>query len=74
VAFRGCSARAVALLPSNWKEFTYFQEEPQERPSAPSDPSYIDHDDQEPHLIQQSEPDNPVRNLDLSKQQAELPG
>lgn len=70
VAFRRYSARVV--LPSNWEEFTLPQEELQEGPSASSDLNYLPQDDQEPHLIQQSEPNDLACDLNLSKQQAEL--
>jgi hypothetical protein len=67
-----CSARAV--LPSTWEEFAFPQEERQGGPYASSDRSYVPQGHQEPHLIEQSELTDLVRDLILSKQQAQLLG
>lgn len=58
----------------NWQEFTFPQEQLQEGPSAFCDPSYVSHGDKKPHLIQQRELNYLVRDLYISKQEAELVG
>jgi hypothetical protein len=60
MALRECSVQVV--LPSNWK-FTFHQE--QQGPSTSSDPSSIPQGDQEPHLIQQSELNYLVHDLNF---------
>ena len=45
----------------NWEEFTFPQVELKDGPSASPDRSDVPQGDQEPHLIQQSEPNRLVR-------------
>jgi hypothetical protein len=56
-----------AVLPYNWEEFTFTQEELQRGTSASSDTCYVPQGDQQPHLIEQSELIDLVRYLILSK-------
>jgi hypothetical protein len=57
---------------SNWKEFTFPQEELQEVPPTSCDHKYLSQSDQVAHLIQQSQLYDLVRDLNLSKQRTEL--
>jgi hypothetical protein len=53
------------------EEFTFPQDELQERPSTSSDPSHVPQGDQK-HLIQRSKLNHLLRDLSLSNQQAEI--
>jgi hypothetical protein len=57
---------------SKWNEFNFPQEELQEGQYTSCDPIYFSHGDQEPHPIYESELNDPVRYLNLPKEQAEL--
>jgi len=64
----------VAKPPSKWKEFTFPHEELQEVPPTSRDHSHLSQSEQVAHLIQQNQLYDLVRDLNLSKQQAELTG
>ena len=57
---------------SKWHEFNFAQEELQEGQYTSCDPIYFSHGDQKPHPIYESELNDPVRYLNLPKEQAEL--
>jgi len=57
---------------SKWHEFNFAQEELQEGQYTFCDPIYFSHGDQKPHPIYESELNDPVRYLNLPKEQAEL--
>jgi hypothetical protein len=57
---------------SKWNEFYFPQEELQEGQYTSCNLIYFSHGDQEPHPIYESELNDPVRYLNLPKEQAEL--
>ena len=59
---------------TNWEEFTFHKEQFQQRPHAYPDPRRVFQSDEEAHLIQHSELNGLFRDLNFSKQRAEIVG